>query len=142
MTEELRAGMTFEKTVMVTGAMAATHLAGEGVAVFSTPELVRFVEICALEGVRPHLKTGQETVGTRVDVRHLAATPVGMRVTARCNLTEVDRRRLSFTFEVHDELDKIAEGAHERFIIDRDRQQQRLQEKLARWKPATRSSAA
>ena len=54
-----------------------------GVAVFSTPELVRFVEICALEGVRPFLEDGQETVGTRVDIRHLAATPVGMRVTAR-----------------------------------------------------------
>jgi predicted thioesterase len=105
------------------------------VEVFSTPELVRFVEICALEGVRPFLKTGQDTVGTRVDIRHLAATPVGMRVSAKCTLVEVDRRRLAFTFEVHDELDKIGEGTHERFIIDREKQQQRLQEKLARWKP-------
>ena len=134
MAEQLQVGMTFEKAMTVTDALSAKHLAGEGVAVFSTPELVRFIEICALEGVRPFLKTGQDTVGTRVDVRHLAATPVGMRVSATCALVEVDRRRLAFTFEVHDELDKIGEGAHERFIIDRDKQQQRLQEKLARWK--------
>jgi fluoroacetyl-CoA thioesterase len=134
MAEQLQAGMTFDKTIMVTEELAAKHLAGEGVAVFSTPELVRFIEICALEGVRLFLKTGQDTVGMRVDVRHLAATPVGMRVSATCTLVEVDRRRLAFTFEVHDELDKIGEGTHERFIIDRDKQQQRLQEKLARWK--------
>jgi len=137
MADRLQAGMVFEKTITVTDALSAKHLAGQGgIAVFSTPELVRFVEICALEGMRPFLAEGQETVGTRVDIRHLAATPVGMRVTAKCTLTEVDRRRLGFTFEVHDELDKIGEGAHERFIIDREKQQQRLQEKLTRWKPA------
>jgi predicted thioesterase len=70
-----------------------------------------------------------------VDIKHLAATPVGMTVTARCTLVEIDRRRLSFTFEVHDELDKIGEGTHDRFIVERAKQQQRLQEKLARWKP-------
>jgi predicted thioesterase len=142
MAEGLQAGMTFEKTIMVTDALSAKHLAGQGVGVFSTPELVRFVEMCALEGVQPFLRPDQDTVGTRVDIRHLAATPVGMRVTARCNLTEVDRRRLSFTFEVHDELDKVGEGAHERFIIDRVKQQQRIQEKMARWKAAPRSSQA
>jgi predicted thioesterase len=136
MADVLQAGLIFEKTITVTDAMSARHLAGEGVAVFSTPELVRFVEICALEGVRPFLKAGQDTVGTRVDIRHLAATPVGMRVSAKCTLIEVDRRRLAFTFEVRDELDKIGDGTHERFIIDRDKQRQRLQEKLARWKPA------
>jgi predicted thioesterase len=132
---QLTVGTTFEKTITVTEALSAKHLAGEGVAVFSTPELVRFVEICALEGVRPFLREVQETVGTVVNIRHLAATPVGMRVTARCTLVEIDRRRLSFTFEAHDELDKIGEGTHDRFIIDRDKQQQHLQEKLARWKP-------
>jgi predicted thioesterase len=136
MAEQLQAGMVFEKAITVTQDLSAKHLAGEGVAVFSTPELVRFIEICALEGVRPFLKAGQDTVGTRVDIRHLAATPVGMRVSAKCALVEVDRRRLAFTFEVHDELDKIGEGTQERFIIDRDKQQQRLQEKLARWKSA------
>jgi len=135
MADQLQVGMTFEKTITVTESVAAQHLAGQGIGVFSTPELVRFVEICALEGVRPFLQPGQDTVGTKVDIKHLAATPIGMRVTARCTLLEIDRRRLSFTFEVHDELDKVGEGAHERFIVDKDKQQQRLKEKLARWKP-------
>lgn len=135
--EPLQVGMAFQKTITVTEALSAKHLAGSGIAVFSTPELVRFVEICALEGVRPSLQPGQDTVGTRIDLRHLAATPVGMRVTATCTLQAVDRRRLSLTFEVHDELDKIGEGTHERFIIDREKQQQRLQEKVTRWKPAS-----
>ena len=134
MTGQLHVGAAFVKSMMVTEGQAATHLASQGLDVFSTPELVRFVEICALEGVRPFLQTDQDTVGIRVDLRHLAATPVGMQVTARCVLVEIDRRRLSFTFEVHDELDKVAEGTHDRFIVDRERQQQRLQEKLARWK--------
>ena len=135
MTDQLQAGMRFEKTITVTEALTAKHLAGQGIGVLSTPELVRFVEICALEGVRPFLQPGQDTVGTKVDIKHLAATPIGMRVTARCTLVEIDRRRLSFTFEVHDELDKVSEGSHDRFIVDKDKQQQRLQEKLARWKP-------
>lgn len=136
MTERLQAQMTFDKTITVTEELTAKHLAGQGIGVFSTPELVRFVEVCALEGVRPYLHPGQETVGTRVDIRHLAATPSGMRVSARCTLVEIDRRRLSFAFEVHDELDKVGEGTHDRFIVDTDKQQQRLREKVARWKPA------
>jgi predicted thioesterase len=135
MTDQLQAKMTFEKTITVTEELTAKHLAGQGIGVLSTPELVRFVEVCALEGMRPYLQPDQETVGTRVDIRHLAATPAGMRVTARCTLVEIDRRRLSFTFEVHDELDKVGEGTHDRFIVDKDKQQQRLREKLARWKP-------
>lgn len=132
---ELAVGMTFTKTITVTEAHAATHLlAAGGIGVFSTPELVRFVEVCALEGVQPFLQAGQNSVGTRVDIRHLAATPIGMRATATCSLVGIDRRRLAFTFEVRDELDKIAEGTHERFVVDRDKQQGRLQEKLARWK--------
>ena len=138
---DLQVGMIFEKTMTVTESLAARHLEGfrngEGVRVLSTPELVRFVEICALEGVRVFLQSGQETVGTRVDIRHLAATPVGMRVTARCTLMEIDRRRLTFRFEVHDELDKAGEGTHERFIVDLEKQQGRLQDKLTRWKAAS-----
>ena len=135
MAEPLYIGMTFEKTITVTEELAARHLVGKGVAVLSTPELVRFVEVCCVEGIRPYLQNGQVSVGMRIDIRHLAATPVGMRANAVCKLLEVDRRRLRFSFEVHDELDKIAEGEHERFIIDRDKKRQRLEDKMARWKP-------
>ncbi len=141
MAEHLEVGATYDKGMVVTEAQAAKHLAAQGLGVLSTPELVRFVEICALEGVRPFLREDQDTVGTRVDIRHLAATPVGMTVTARCALIEIDRRLLRFTFEVHDQLDKVAEGAHDRFIVDRDRQEQRLREKLARWKEGCSETA-
>lgn len=136
MGDTLQPGMTFSQTITVTQGLTAAHLAAEGLAVFSTPELVRFIERCALLGVRPFLAEGQDTVGTHVDVRHLAPTPVGMQVTARATLVEVDRRRLRFTVEVHDELDKVGEGTHERFVVDKDRQQRRVEEKVARWKPS------
>ena len=134
MAGQLTTGMSFEKTMTVTEAVAARHMAEQGIGVLSTPELVRFVEICALEGTRPFLQPGQDSVGIGVDLRHLAATPVGMRVTARCTLVEIDRRRLSFTFEVHDELDKVGEGRHDRFIVDAEKHQRRIQNKVSRWK--------
>lgn len=136
MADELKVGLSFEKTITVNETHAARHLAGKGIRVLSTPEMVRLMEECALEGVQPLLQPNQNTVGIRVEMRHLAATPMGMRVTARCTLVEIDRRRLVFQSEVHDELDKVGEGVNERFIVDADKQQQRIEEKLARWKGA------
>ena len=137
MVDQLRVGLTCEKTITVTEDLTARHLAGKGVNVFSTPEMVRLMEQCALEGVLPLLQPNQNTVGIRVEMRHLAATPMGMKVTMRCTLTEIDRRRLVFQAEVHDELEKVGEGWNERFIVDGERQEQRIQEKLARWKSRT-----
>ncbi len=138
MTDQLKVGMTFEKTLTVTEALTPPHLAGHGIGVLATPEMVRLIEQCALEGVLPLLQPNQNTVGMRVDVRHLGATPVGMKVTVRCTLAEIDRRRLVFQAEVHDELDKVGEGTHERFIVDAEKHQERIKEKLARWgRPAT-----
>jgi predicted thioesterase len=135
MADQLQAGLTFEKTVTVTENHAARHLAGKGVQVFSTPEMVRLMEECALEGVLPFLQPDQNTVGIRVEMRHLAATPMGMKVTARCTLVEIDRRRLMFQAEVFDELEKVGEGSNERFIVDKGKHEQRIAEKVARWKP-------
>ena len=136
MVDQLRVGLTFEKSITVTESHAARHLAGKGIRVFSTPEMVRLMEECALEGVLPLLQPNQNTVGIRVEMRHLVATPIGMKVTARCTLVEIDRRRLLFQAEVHDELEKIGEGSNERFIVDREKHEQRIEEKLARWKGA------
>lgn len=134
MADQMAVGMTFEKTLTVTEVLTAGQLHRRGMYVLSTPEMIRLVEHCALEGVQPFLQSNQNSVGTRVDVRHLSATPVGMQVTARCILVEIDRRRLVFQAEVHDELEKVGEGTHERFIVDAERQLARIQEKLARWK--------
>ena len=134
MADQIAVGMTFEKTLTVTEVLTAGQLHRRGMYVLSTPEMIRLVEHCALEGVQPFLQSNQNTVGTRVDVRHLAATPMGMQVTARCTLVEIDRRRLVFQAEVHDELEKVGEGTHERFIVDAEKQLARIQEKQARWK--------
>jgi predicted thioesterase len=96
--------------------------------------MVRLVEECALEGVQPLMQPNQNTVGIRVEMRHLTATPMGMKVTARCTLVEIDRRWLVFQPEVRDELNKVGEGVNERFIVEAHNQQQRIEEKLARWK--------
>jgi predicted thioesterase len=92
------------------------------------------VEHTAIQAVQPLLKPGQTTVGTRIDVAHLAATPEGMTVTITVELTAIDRRRLSFRFEVHDEVEKVGEGMHERFVIDREQRLPRLQAKLDAWR--------
>jgi predicted thioesterase len=102
--------------------------------VLATPEMVRLVEQTAIQAVQPLLKPGQATVGTRIDVAHLAATPEGMTVTVTVELTAVDRRRLSFRFEVRDETEKVGEGTHERFVIDREQRLPRLQAKLDAWR--------
>jgi len=135
MADQLHVGLTFEKTITVTENHAARHLAGKGIRVFSTPEMVRLMEECALEAVLPYLQPNQDTVGIRVEMRHLAATPMGMKVTARCTLVEIDRRRLVFKAEIHDEMEKVGEGMNERFIVDKEKHEQRIAEKVARWKP-------
>jgi predicted thioesterase len=93
--------------------------------------LVAFCEECARLTVEPHLSPGQQTVGTWVNLRHLAATPEGMQVTIRTELVKVEERRLHFRFEAWDELEKIGEGEHERFVIDVERFQRRVSEKAS-----------
>jgi predicted thioesterase len=96
--------------------------------------MIRLIEQTAIEAVQPYLAAGQATVGTRVDVAHLAATPVGMTVAITVELTEIDRRRLAFRVQVRDELDEAGRGTHERFIVDGAQRLPRLQDKVNRWK--------
>ncbi|HYB42597.1 MAG TPA: thioesterase family protein [Candidatus Methylomirabilis sp.] len=136
----LEVGLRHSRTVTVTDEMTPAHLRSEPVRVLSTPDMIRLIEQTAIEAVAPCLAPGQATVGTRVDVAHLAATPVGMAVTITVELTEVDRRRLGFRVEVRDELDEAGKGTHERFIVDGAQRMPRLQDKLARWKARTGGS--
>ena len=131
---ELAPGLKHSQTVAVTEDMTPAHLRGDAIRVLATPEMVRLVEQTAIQCVQPHLKPGQTTVGTVVNIKHLAGTPEGMTVIITVELTEVDRRRLAFKVEVHDEIDKAGEGTHERFIIDRESRLPRLQQKVDAWK--------
>ena len=130
----LAPGLKHSQSVTVTTEMTPPHLRGEPIRVLATPEMVRLVEQTAISAVQPLLKSGQTTVGTKVNIAHLAATPEGMKATITVELTEVDRRRLSFRFEVHDEVEKVGEGTHERFIVDPEMRMPRLQTKLDAWR--------
>jgi predicted thioesterase len=131
---ELAPGLKYAQSVTVTEDMTPAHLRGDAIRVLATPEMVRLVEQTAIQCVQPHLKPGQTTVGTVISVKHLAGTPEGMKVTISVEVTEIDRRRLGFKFEVHDEMEKVGEGTHERFIIDREARGPRLQQKVDAWK--------
>jgi predicted thioesterase len=112
------AGLVGEIEIVVQPSDTADALGNRGVHVLATPRLVALLEQAAIRAVEPHLPAGGGTVGTRIDVRHLAATPVGMRATIRATLREVDGRRLVFDIEGRDEAERIVEGTHERFQID------------------------
>jgi predicted thioesterase len=135
-TRPLAVGLRHSRSVKVTDDMTPAHLRSEPIRVLSTPDMIRLIEQTAIEAVAPHLAPGQATVGTRVDIAHLAATPVGMTVTLTVELVEIDRRRLAFRVEVRDELDEAGQGTHERFIVDAAQRMPRLQEKLNRWRAA------
>jgi predicted thioesterase len=133
---QLAVGLKYSQTVKVTDEMTPAHLRHEPIRVLSTPDMIRLVEQTAIEAVQPALADGQATVGTRVDIAHLAATLVGMTLTITVELIEIDRRRLGFRVEVRDELDEAAKGTHERFIVDAAQRMPRLRDKVTRWQAA------
>ena len=118
---ELEAGTTNTLTVVVDESMTADRFGNSGVRVLATPMLVSYFELAAHRLAMRALEPGQGTVGSRVDIRHLAATPIGMRVTFRATLTGRDGRRLLFRVQADDEQEHVGEGTHERFIVDMQR---------------------
>ena len=117
----LEPGATNELTVLVDESMTADRFGNTGVKVLATPMLVSYFELAAHRLAMRALGPGQGTVGFRVDIRHLAPTPVGMRVTFRATLAERDGRRLIFRVEADDERQRVGEGIHERFVVDMER---------------------
>ncbi len=124
-------GTTHESTVLVTDENAVSFLGVEGARVLGTPHMIGYLEMTARDSVKPFLDDGYDTVGARVDVRHLAATPIGMQVTFRSEVTGVEDRRLHFKVEAFDQKEKIGEGTHERAIINVARFAARLRSKSA-----------
>ena len=117
----IQTGLTCKKKITVTPEMTAAAMGSGALEVLATPSMIALMEGTAQEAVQSLLEDGQGTVGTRIDVRHLAATPVGMEVTCTAEVTEVDRRRIVFTVKAKDEKEVIGEGIHERFIIDNEK---------------------
>jgi len=125
----IQPGLRGEASLVVGTEHTAEHMRSGEVSVFSTPTMVALMEEASLKTVAPYLEAGQETVGISLEIQHLAPTPVGMKVTAKAELVEVDRRRLVFRVEAFDEQEKIGQGMHQRMIIDLDRFLARVREK-------------
>jgi len=133
--DDLRAGLKRSATITVGEALAVPasgRLLGETAdmpPVFATANMIAFIEWTCVAALAPYLSSDQRTVGTRVDMTHTAATPIGMKVTAEIELIEIDGRRLRFRANCRDEIEPIGEGFHERTIIDHARFMQRLARK-------------
>lgn len=123
-------GTKREQKLLVTSEVAVNFM-GETARVLGTPYLIAYLEMTSRNAVLDLLEPGEDTVGTRVDVRHLAATPLGMQVTFRAEVIAVNERRVNFRVEAFDEKEKIAEGTHERFVVNIARFASRLQAKAA-----------
>ena len=110
-------GLIGTATVRVVESNTAMAVGSGLLPVYSTPSMIALLEMAACNAISDQLEEGSTSVGTLLNIKHLAATPVGMNVTATATLTEVDGRRLVFDIKVHDEVTLIGEGTHERFIV-------------------------
>lgn len=126
----LEAGIKGTGSVEVVRENTAAAVGSGMLEVFATPMMIALMEKTACESVAPYLEEGSGTVGTELNVKHVAATPIGMQVTCETELVEVDGRRLVFQVKASDEAGLIGEGTHERFIINNEKFQSKANGKL------------
>jgi predicted thioesterase len=127
---KIEVGRSYQSQTRVEEWMTAEKAGNAGVAVLSTPMLLQLVEEAAMQCIAPVLGPDEVTLGTHVDLAHLAATPVGLIVRTEVEVLKVDGRRVEFAFTAFDEREKIGEGTHERYVTSRDKFRERLDEKL------------
>lgn len=128
---ELKTGLKGTAELVVTEQYTALAMGSGGANVLATPAMILLVEMAAVAAVEKQLPQGQQSLGTRLDVRHIAATPIGMRVRAEAELVRVEGRVLTFRVSAADEVDTIADGTHERTIVTSERFLQGVQKKAA-----------
>ncbi|SCY72866.1 thioesterase family protein [Alkaliphilus peptidifermentans] len=114
----LEVGMKARVEIIVAQKDTAEEFGSGGVKVLATPLMIGLMEKAAMEAIEPHLPNGYGTVGTNVNVSHLAATPIGMKVYAIAEVIDIDRKKINFKVEAFDEREKIGEGSHDRYIIE------------------------
>ena len=135
LSSQLSLGLVGETEIIVGTRDTAPHVGSGKIRVLATPVMVSMMEEAALNAVEGLLPAGHQTVGTRLDITHVAATPVGLRVTAKAELTRIEGRRLTFRIWADDERDRIGEGTHERIIVNVARFDERAQEKAPKRAP-------
>jgi len=114
-------GLRAEVKATVSETKTATHLGSGSLAVYATPALVALMENAAVRALEDYLPASQTTVGGHMDVRHLAATPVGVQVRAVAELVEVDGHKLTFHIQAWDDDEKIGEAKHVRYLVDTEK---------------------
>jgi fluoroacetyl-CoA thioesterase len=130
-TAALRTGLVGTYGIVVADEHTAPFVGSGKVRVLATPVMINLFEAAALACCEHHLPAGQQSLGIHLDVRHIAATPVGMRVNATAELVKIDGRTLTFRVEAHDERELIGDGTHERVVVNVERFDQRVQKKMA-----------
>ncbi len=133
--EKFKLGMKEEQEFVVEEQYTAGHVGSGSLRVLATPSMIGFMERVARDLMERNLPEGYSSVGAWVEVRHLAATPVGAKVRVACEISALDGRKVDFRLEAWDEVEKIGEGRHQRVAIDVARFLQRLQAKLPKAQP-------
>jgi predicted thioesterase len=130
-TSKLTPGLEGRSELIVGEEHTAPRIGSGRVRVLATPVMINLMEAAALDAAENLIPAGHQSLGIRLDVRHIAATPVGMRVRAVAKLINVDGRTLEFRVEAHDQKELIGDGSHQRIIVNVSRFDQRLQAKVA-----------
>ena len=130
MLDDLKPGLNGTAEILVGTRDTAPHVGSGKVKVLATPVMVGLMEEAALNAVEGLLPPGHQTVGTRLEITHVAATPVGLRVSAGAEVVRVEGRRITFRVWADDEAERIGEGTHERIVIDVSRFDKRAQAKV------------
>ncbi len=125
----LKVQMHGEARTKVTGENTALKFGSGKVDVFGTPAMIALMEEASINTIDKKLPEGFATVGVELSIRHIAATPKGMNITASAELTEIDGKRLVLKVEAFDEVEKIGEGTHQRYIIELNKFKVRAREK-------------
>ncbi len=122
-------GLTGKSEMVVKEEDLVSQLGDVPVAVLATPRLIQLLEAAAVEAIRDFIPEDQVSLGTEVKIKHLSATPLGMKVTANALLKSVEKNRLFFLVDAYDEKEKVAEGEHERVLVSKERFFQKLEKK-------------
>ncbi len=130
--DKIEPGLTGHAEMVVGTSDTAPRIGSGHIPVLATPKMITLIEEAALAAVEHLLPEGKQSLGTHLDVTHIAATPVGMTVKAEAKLIEVEGRKLLFAVEARDEMDLIGEGRHERVVVTASSFQKRVDEKSKR----------
>jgi fluoroacetyl-CoA thioesterase len=131
MKSSLAPGLSARKELVVDEARCIGFMGKEGM-VYATPRMVSDVEYTCRDFLLQHLDAGEDSVGAHVSIDHLAATPLGLKVEISARVVEVDRRKVTFEFAVHDPVEQVGRGKHVRFVVETAKTRERLAAKRAK----------